>query len=203
MVKLSYRCNNYWFWCHFQRPLWRHYYQNTDVLIFVIDSNDRERMPECHDELWRFFGEEELKNCFVLVLANKQDLPNAMSVEEITEQLKLNSMKDRAWRKFILTVNQNEPYVLMVIHVYVLCNFTTVLFFLSSDIQGTCATNGDGLYEGLTWLQTELTGKQIKKAVTKPIQETSDSVVKSGFFSSWFSSLSSYFAFTSTSVSDS
>ena len=64
-------------------------------------------------------------------------------------------------------------------------------------------SSGDGLYEGLTWLQTELTGKQVKKAVTKPIQETSDSVVKSGFFSSWFSSLSSYFAFTSTSVSDS
>jgi len=26
------------------RPLWRHYFQNTDGLIFVVDSNDRERI---------------------------------------------------------------------------------------------------------------------------------------------------------------
>lgn len=26
------------------RPLWRHYYQNTQGLIFVVDSNDRDRV---------------------------------------------------------------------------------------------------------------------------------------------------------------
>jgi ADP-ribosylation factor protein 1 len=26
------------------RPLWRHYYQNTQGLIFVVDSNDRDRI---------------------------------------------------------------------------------------------------------------------------------------------------------------
>merc|ERR1719197_2217196 len=26
------------------RPLWRHYYQNIDGIIFVVDSNDKERM---------------------------------------------------------------------------------------------------------------------------------------------------------------
>ena len=33
------------------RPLWRHYYQNTQGIIFVVDSNDRERMMEAKDEL--------------------------------------------------------------------------------------------------------------------------------------------------------
>ena len=33
------------------RPLWRHYFQNTQGLIFVVDSNDRERIGEAHDEL--------------------------------------------------------------------------------------------------------------------------------------------------------
>ena len=33
------------------RPLWRHYYQNTQGLIFVVDSSDRERIQESHDEL--------------------------------------------------------------------------------------------------------------------------------------------------------
>ena len=82
-----------------QRPLWRHYFQNTDVLIFVVDSNDRERLPECKDELHRFMCEEELRDCLLLVLANKQDLPNAMSVAEITEKLELHSLRDRTWRK--------------------------------------------------------------------------------------------------------
>lgn len=33
------------------RPLWRHYFQNTDGLIFVVDSNDRERIEEASKEL--------------------------------------------------------------------------------------------------------------------------------------------------------
>ena len=33
------------------RPLWRHYFQNTQGLIFVVDSNDRERIAEAQDEL--------------------------------------------------------------------------------------------------------------------------------------------------------
>ena len=84
-----------------QRPLWRHYFQNTDVLIFVADSNDRERMGECKDELWRFLGEDELKESILLVLANKQDLPNAMSTQELTEKLELNSIRNRDWCKLL------------------------------------------------------------------------------------------------------
>ena len=86
---------------HTQRPLWRHYYQNTDALIFVVDSNDRDRLPECKDELWRFTQEDELKDCVLLVLANKQDLPNAMTTQEITDKLELNSITDRKWCKYI------------------------------------------------------------------------------------------------------
>ena len=82
-----------------QRPLWRHYFQNTDVLIFVVDSNDRDRMPECRDELQRFLAEDELKDCVLLVMANKQDLPNAMNTEEVAEKLGLNSLRDKPWRK--------------------------------------------------------------------------------------------------------
>lgn len=33
------------------RPLWRHYFQNTEGLIFVVDSNDRERITEASNEL--------------------------------------------------------------------------------------------------------------------------------------------------------
>ncbi|KAM9362295.1 uncharacterized protein ABDE67_000331 [Symphorus nematophorus] len=74
------------------RPLWRHYYTNSQGLIFVVDSNDPERIKEAADELHRVLEEEELRDVAVLVLANKQDLPRAMSVCDITEALGLSGV---------------------------------------------------------------------------------------------------------------
>merc|ERR1712100_704301 len=79
------------------RPLWRHYYQNTNGLIFVVDSNDRDRIEDTKEELTKMLGEEEMKNAILLVFANKQDLPNAMPAAEITEKLGLSAMRDRQW----------------------------------------------------------------------------------------------------------
>ena len=44
------------------RPLWRHYFQNTQGLIFVVDSNDRERVAEARNELHRILVEVS-KDC--------------------------------------------------------------------------------------------------------------------------------------------
>ncbi|GAA6106910.1 ADP-ribosylation factor 5-like [Tachysurus ichikawai] len=79
------------------RRLWRHYYQNTVGLIFVVDSSDRERMEEAALELQNMLEEDELKDAAVLVLANKQDMPDAMPVQEMTEKLGLHAMKGRTW----------------------------------------------------------------------------------------------------------
>jgi len=106
------------------RPLWRHYFQNTQGLIFVVDSNDRERISEANEELQKMLREDELREAVLLVFANKQDLPNAMSVSEVTDKLGLHSVTNRKWY-----------------------------------IQSTCATTGDGLYEGLDWLSNALSGK--------------------------------------------
>ncbi|KAH0536416.1 hypothetical protein FGG08_006714 [Glutinoglossum americanum] len=103
------------------RPLWRHYFQNTQGIIFVVDSNDRERVVEAREELQRMLNEDELRDALLLVFANKQDLPNAMNAAEITDKLGLHSLRQRAWY-----------------------------------IQSTCATSGDGLYEGLEWLSNSL-----------------------------------------------
>ena len=62
--------------------------------------------------------------------------------------------------------------------------------YCNTDIQPACATAGDGLYEGLEWLHSQLTGKAVKESVSKPLQETSDSVTKSeGIWSSIYSTL--------------
>jgi len=103
------------------RPLWRHYFQNTQGLIFVVDSNDRDRIGEGREELMRMLNEDELREAVLLVFANKQDLPNAMSASEVTDKLGLHNLRQRRWHT-----------------------------------QSTCATSGDGLYEGLDWLSGQL-----------------------------------------------
>ncbi|CCI50103.1 hypothetical protein ABG067_001262 [Albugo candida] len=79
------------------RPLWRHYYQNTQGLIFVVDSNDRDRIEATRDELHRMLNEDELRDSILLIFANKQDLPNAMSAAEMTDKLGLHALRNRKW----------------------------------------------------------------------------------------------------------
>ena len=79
------------------RPLWRHYYQNTQGIIYVVDSNDRDRVQEAREELQKMLNEDELRDALLLVFANKQDLPNAMSAAEITDKLGLQSIRNRDW----------------------------------------------------------------------------------------------------------
>ncbi|KAL0454613.1 UNVERIFIED_CONTAM: ADP-ribosylation factor 2 [Sesamum latifolium] len=93
-------------------------------LIFVVDSNDRDRVVEARDELHRMLNEDELRDAVLLVFANKQDLPNAMNAAEITDKLGLHSLRQRHWY-----------------------------------IQSTCATSGEGLYEGLDWLSNNIANK--------------------------------------------
>lgn len=65
------------------RPYWRCYYQDTNAVIFVVDSADKERIEIAKQELELMLQEEELKGVPVLVLANKQDLPNALNDQEV------------------------------------------------------------------------------------------------------------------------
>ena len=53
------------------RQLWRHYYTNTQGLIFVVDSNDRDRIDDAKEELHKMINDEELKDAVILVYANK------------------------------------------------------------------------------------------------------------------------------------
>eukprot|EP00483_Globobulimina_turgida_P000368 UN00368 len=121
------------------RPLWRHYYRNTQGIIFVVDSADRERIDDTADksqhgynmtlpakeELHSMLQDDELSDAVLLVLANKQDLPNTMSVNEIVDRLQLNAVRNKQWH-----------------------------------IQATCAKTGEGLFEGLDWLSTTLNKKK-------------------------------------------
>lgn len=47
----------------------------------MIDSSDRERIEEVHEEMSRMLNEDGIREAAVLLIANKQDLPNAMTLE--------------------------------------------------------------------------------------------------------------------------
>mmetsp|Transcript_50988 Transcript_50988/g.87358 ORF Transcript_50988/g.87358 Transcript_50988/m.87358 type:complete len:184 (+) Transcript_50988:77-628(+) len=79
------------------RPLWRHYYNGSDAVIFVVDSNDVHRMDLAATELHKFLAAEELRDACLLVLANKQDLPNSVSASEVAEKLQLNKLRGREY----------------------------------------------------------------------------------------------------------
>ncbi|XP_016122756.1 ADP-ribosylation factor-like protein 3 [Sinocyclocheilus grahami] len=80
------------------RPYWRNYFENTDVLIYVIDSADRKRFEETGQELAELLDEEKLSGVPVLVFANKQDLLTAAPASEIAEGLNLHTIRDRVWQ---------------------------------------------------------------------------------------------------------
>ncbi|ELU16341.1 hypothetical protein CAPTEDRAFT_101983 [Capitella teleta] len=96
------------------RQLWKHYYQNTDGLIFVVDSNDPERIPEVREELFKILASDEMHAVPVLILANKQDLPKALPPYKLIEEMGMRDCKGHKWH-----------------------------------VQATCATNGEGIYEGM------------------------------------------------------
>ncbi|XP_049277897.1 ADP-ribosylation factor-like protein 3 isoform X1 [Anopheles funestus] len=80
------------------RPYWKNYFENTDVLIYVIDSSDKKRLEETGDELTELLLDDKLKSVPLLVFANKQDVVGALKASEIAECLKLVKLMDRTWQ---------------------------------------------------------------------------------------------------------
>lgn len=80
---------------HKLRSLWKHYFQNADAMIFIIDSTDWIRLSEAQQELYKVLHDPNLTRTLkcVLILANKQDLPNAADLTTISEVLELNRIK--------------------------------------------------------------------------------------------------------------
>jgi ADP-ribosylation factor related protein 1 len=79
------------------RKIWEEYYRESDALIFVVDATDRGRIEECKDTLGTCVSEfsvlriesiishQDTADIPVLMLANKQDMPNSLKVEEIQQ----------------------------------------------------------------------------------------------------------------------
>nr|XP_018916515.1 PREDICTED: ADP-ribosylation factor-like protein 2 [Bemisia tabaci] len=82
------------------RSYWRNYFESTDGLIWVVDSADKRRLADCKKELFSLLQEERLAGATLLVFTNKQDLPGALSAEEIRDLLELPKIKTHHWQIF-------------------------------------------------------------------------------------------------------
>jgi ADP-ribosylation factor 1/2 len=77
------------------RPLWRHYYQSTQGIMFVVDSTDVDRMDEAKQVLQSMINEDDLLHTVLMVMANKQDAKGAMDGPAVAEALDLNTVQSR------------------------------------------------------------------------------------------------------------
>mmetsp|Transcript_10117 Transcript_10117/g.18221 ORF Transcript_10117/g.18221 Transcript_10117/m.18221 type:complete len:192 (-) Transcript_10117:454-1029(-) len=91
------------------RGLWSTYLPLAVSLVYVIDSADRSRLLESRDELFKLtFGGDDsnirssakMKNIPLLVLANKRDVSDSASKEELTSNFELSLLPFRAAELF-------------------------------------------------------------------------------------------------------
>merc|ERR1711953_394460 len=80
------------------RPYWANYFENTDVLIYVVDSADVRRLQEAAEEFDDLLQEDRLAKVPCLVYANKQDLETAETSADVARELKLHKLKDRTFQ---------------------------------------------------------------------------------------------------------
>ena len=75
------------------RAFWRNYFDTTDGLVWVVDSSDRHRLQDCKAELHALLKEDRLSGASLLIMANKQDLPGALTPSEIARELEIDEIR--------------------------------------------------------------------------------------------------------------
>ncbi|KAF6258276.1 ARF-like small GTPase [Scenedesmus sp. NREL 46B-D3] len=81
------------------RLLWEQYYLETQAVIFVVDSADRLRLVVAKDELDNMLSNPQLgRRVPLLFLANKMDLPSALTPVELAQAFRLEEIRERPWQ---------------------------------------------------------------------------------------------------------
>jgi len=75
--------------------MWERYCRDVNAIIFVVDATDRDAMPTAKEELHSLLDHESLHNIPLLVLANKSDLREKLSVDEVIDALELKRVIHR------------------------------------------------------------------------------------------------------------
>lgn len=79
------------------RVLWHHYFRGANAIIYVLDSSDVDRVEEAREELMSMLDSDELSSIPLLVYANKQDMPRALSPAAVAAKLDMAKLRGREW----------------------------------------------------------------------------------------------------------
>ncbi|KAM9389300.1 ADP-ribosylation factor-like protein 11 [Phaethornis superciliosus] len=79
------------------RASWLNYLEDTDTLIFVLDSTDTARLPEAVAVLEEALSHPSMAGVPLLLLANKQEVPGALTPPELEERLRGGRLEERRW----------------------------------------------------------------------------------------------------------
>ena len=74
--------------------LWGYYYHNKDLVVYVIDSSDKTSLETNKNYVHSLFNDDYFTKSKFLIIANKQDNPNAIGVEELISLLDIRSFID-------------------------------------------------------------------------------------------------------------
>ncbi|CAL5982503.1 ADP-ribosylation_factor [Hexamita inflata] len=96
------------------RSLWFHYYQNTDFIIYVIDSSETNqyRINDAKEEIHEISNNNLNKDLPLVILANKSDIQK-LSNEEIIDLYNLDSIS-QVWKIFSTSIYDRESILSVV-----------------------------------------------------------------------------------------
>jgi len=77
------------------RSMWERYCRGVNAILFVVDSADKEKFEPSKKELHELLSKPSLGGIPLLVLGNKNDIPEAIGVDEIIDKLALKSITGR------------------------------------------------------------------------------------------------------------
>lgn len=79
------------------RSFWRNYFETSDVLIWVIDSTNRDKIEESRKELETLLQSDRNQSTPLLIVASKQDCQEPLSLQEISSYLGCCNDPRRQW----------------------------------------------------------------------------------------------------------
>lgn len=79
------------------RTIWEKYYEEAHAVIYVVDSACQSRFEDTKSALEKVLRHEDLQGAPILIYANKQDLPGAVSAEELARYLDLKELNERPY----------------------------------------------------------------------------------------------------------
>ncbi|CAI0403418.1 unnamed protein product [Linum tenue] len=79
------------------RSIWEKYYEEAHAVVYVIDAACPSRFEDAKSALEKVLRHDDLRGAPLLVLANKQDLPDAVTAEELGRYLDLKKLDERVY----------------------------------------------------------------------------------------------------------